>query len=395
MYRSWWQLPGPSGFISTITEDLRDGLNVLCYLPKHVPSGILKAIRTALGLSDRLAWYPLRATAQNPLDLMFDHFGDHSRGLRNVSTLSTDPEFAGKVIWLENITSENWERWKEFFASYAQACQHVPIENRGRFCIPLPGELVASRFDENPLWSQYRWADVVSHLDMVLFASTLLQDRPMPPLQRSLAVEVIATLALWDPEVCESLAKLEISELLQPLPVLAEIGRERGWDRTNHQTGWIVGLNDYVDGRWLRHSAAIALEDSPKEIFKRIWSAEVSVLLPIVEEVRQAVLAKYGDKLILPMRTRFGEIHDLYELEINHIYAQIFTHQLVVDSRTSKLVKQMTTIRNLLAHLKTVPPQLFESKVLNEFVVSQFLTDSKQIDREFNANDLPVGIKET
>ena len=318
---------------------------------------------------------------------MFDHFAHELTRLRNVHTLSTDPEFAGKVMWMENITSENWERWKEFFASYAQACQHIPVENRTRFCIPLPGELVASRFGENPLWSQYRWADVVSHLDMVLFASTRLVERSLQPLQRSLAVEVIATLALWDPEVCESLATLEISELLQPVSVLAEIGRERGWDRTDHETGWVAGLNDYVDGRWLCHSAAIALEDSPKEIFKRIWSAEISVLLPIVEEVRQAVLAKYGDKLVLPMRTRFGEIHDLYELEINHIYAQIYTHQLAVDARTAKLVEQMTTIRNLLAHLKPVPPKLFESKVLNEFVVSQFLADSQQIDREMSAAD--------
>ena len=49
MYRSWWQLPGPNAFISMITEDLRDGLNVLFYLPKHAPSGVSKAIRDRAG----------------------------------------------------------------------------------------------------------------------------------------------------------------------------------------------------------------------------------------------------------------------------------------------------------------------------------------------------------
>jgi hypothetical protein len=342
-----------------------------------MPRGLASAVRSILNLHQEPAWYSLRPGRERPLDFLFAYFDPELRGdsVRSASTLAGSEQFKEKVIWLDGITGQEWELWKEFFSDYGQACQHFPVGRRTVFCVPLSGTLATPAMFRDPLWSQYLWRGVVSSLDMLLFTSSMLQERSITPLQKRVAISVIAKLALWDPEICERLVMAELEEMLNPMRILREVASERKWGPELYGTNllsWEKGMKDQVDRRWMTHSSILAFETSHKEVNRRIWNAEMSVLLPMVEEGRQNIIETYGENLQIPWQAnKHKAIYDLYDLEINHIKNQIHRHVATLDVATQRLVHELTEIRNCLSHLKTISMEMLESEILNHSIESQ------------------------
>ena len=48
MEREWWGLPGPALFSSRVAADLREGKNVVVYMPTYSPPGFLDSVRDSL-----------------------------------------------------------------------------------------------------------------------------------------------------------------------------------------------------------------------------------------------------------------------------------------------------------------------------------------------------------
>jgi hypothetical protein len=173
---------------------------------------------------------------------------------------------------------------------------------------------------------------VVDSLDLLLYTSRLMPRNSLAPLQRSVATAVIGRLAGWDPAVSEVLVGQPLQALVEPIPILADLARQRGWDRAEAlgidrngvPGGWHLGLSAHVDGRPLLHSALLALDDPRRELTRRIWSAQVGVFFPLVEERRQHYLHELRHVLRVPFTSANGmEIHDLLDLEIGHIEWQL------------------------------------------------------------------------
>jgi hypothetical protein len=77
---------------------------------------------------------------------------------------------------------------------------------------------------------------------------------------------------------------------------------------------------DLTEGEESVHSAALALADLQGTVRRRIWSAEVGVMLPFVEERHQKILSHLAGVLKVPFTTGFGElISDVHDSEIGHI----------------------------------------------------------------------------
>jgi hypothetical protein len=110
---------------------------------------------------------------------------------------------------------------------------------------------------------------------------------------------------------------------LHPVLTLQEIARERGWNPIADNPSsclWSRGMVDLTEGEESVHSAALALADLQGTVRRRIWSAEVGVMLPFVEERHQKILSHLAGVLKVPFTTRFGElISDVHDLEIGHI----------------------------------------------------------------------------
>jgi len=378
MNRLWWQLPGPQRFVSQITRALREGKNVIITLPEFAPTGLGTAIHEALGDGTAWFWHTLNIREADdimPAQILCSRLVPEISpdAILNAHTLSKEESFAGKIIWLAEMTPSTWPAWKEFIVDYAHACRARSLLDRTLFCVPLIGELALypPRVDDVCL-SHYRWEGVIDSLDMLLFTSNFFQNRQMPSLQKRMAIAVVTNLALWDPVVSERLAHEDIEQILHPLPILQEIATDRRWsppDLEASSWSWHKGIVETMEGSKKIHSAALAEHDAAREIERRIWSAEVGVMLPFVEEKRQEILAQFAGILKVPITTRFGEIiNDLHDLEIGHIESQLINNKITVNSATLRLVQRLREIRNCLSHLEPLSLELVLCEEINGFL---------------------------
>jgi hypothetical protein len=190
----------------------------------------------------------------------------------------------------------------------------------------------------------------------------------MPAMRRELVVSVIAGLALWDPAVSEALAGLSLDEILRPREVLAAVARSRGWDSLpeNHDACRHEGMVDCFSGRDQVHSSVLARAGdtvSDNELERRVWSAQVGVLLPFVEGRRRELLERLDGQLSGPFRFDDGlVVQDPRDLEIGQIEYQLLRR----GRKVPPLVRVLKQIRNRLAHLEVVGIDLLQSSDLHK-----------------------------
>jgi hypothetical protein len=291
-----------------------------------------------------------------PIDILFERYAPDSlpRAARTVWALDQQSSFWGLLLWLDDLAEATWPQWRQFLTEYAAVARQRPRFERCAFCVPLTGMTALSPPADDICISVRRWAGSVDSLDMTMYTSTLLRGNRIRSVQRRLAISLIAGTALWDPSASERLAQESMDVLMNPRPILIDIARERGWEpNVNPTAGWHRGMSDCFEGRVQPHSAMLAIADGTNELNSRIWKAEVSVVLPYLEEQRREVLSQYGQLLRLPFVTRFGEvITDAFDLELAHIASQLGGLAGRVDLRNRRAVERMAAVRNKLAHLE-------------------------------------------
>ncbi len=387
MSNSWWEMPGPSRFAAQIARELLKGNNICICLPEYSPRGLTDAIKAALGNNVSVTcddsarhWASLNISANGndrPVEILFSQFAPDcsSQLVRNANLLSQQTSFARKIIWLEGITPHNWLAWKKFLIEYAHVSRAAasPLEQTV-FCAPLVGKLAETPPPEDARLLARNCGEIVDSLDMLIFTSRLFHSRPMPTLQKRAVIAIVANLALWDPAVSERFAYEEIEQILNPTPILAEIAEQRNWRDALpllNRCFWYAGMKEIFDGVERIHSAALAVLDSDHEIKRRIWSAEVGVLFPFVDEKRRELIAKYSKVLRVPFKPLDSnkEITELHNLEVGHIETQLLKDRSSKSSSLGRYVRRLKDIRNDLAHFKplTLERLLFEEiKELNE-----------------------------
>ncbi len=369
MRASWWQLPGPSRFIRQVTQDLQDGKNVVLCLPQHFPEGLGRAIRAQLEVYESWPWYTLALDQLgdvSPADFLYSMFvrGGLAQGLCSAATLARERAFAGRVIWLSGITAAIWPIWRQFIAEYSHACKEQPPATRTVFVLPLMGELTHGPPADDICLAVHAWQGIVSRFDMLLFTAGILPDTRLGhAVERQLMIACVANLALWDPEVAEMLIELPLASILSPHTALSEYARARSWERVPPaDTSWCRGMRETIDGADELHSALCLHDAAQRRIERRIWSAQVGTLLPLVEEQRQDLLVRLRRHLAVPFVTpEGGTVADLQDLEIGHIYWQLTDLRrqgirdttLHLDSMIGR-VNALRQIRNDLAHLKCI-----------------------------------------
>jgi hypothetical protein len=368
MNRMWWQLPGPARFIQQLVDRLHDQ-SVVLLLPEHLPAGLYEQLDEAFSIYTDVVTYTVHEDAGvSPLEQLCTQFID-DRGIYvepSLQALLREKHFGNHVIWLDGINATNWPAWREFLLDYAEVFRAQPTDGRTVFCAPLVGEMATVPNVPNDIGiTLLQWYGCVDRLDMLLYVSQLLRSRAMPELERQLLTEIITDLALWDPMVAEQLTQLDFAEFIQAPNELVAVAEERGWMSTINgaKPRWKDGVVDWFSGEERVHSAYLAIRQS-KELEKRIWSAEVRVLFPYVEEIRHRVLEHYCGLLHVPYRTVFGVIEDPADLEISHIHDQLKRLCYKVGSEVLDYLERLRLLRNDLAHRQVVAPERCCSKAL-------------------------------
>ena len=368
MALTWWDLPGNSRFIGEVANALRSGRNVALRVSARVQPGLGSAVRSELG--DHLEWVNYRPPAhRQPIDVLYERFASAApaREIRNARNLVKFSGFAGLLVWIDEIAPSDWPAWADFLTEYESACRAADQLDRTLLCVTSCGEATRYQIPDEVCLVNMTCRGTVRRDDVQLYVSFLLEDRGLNGTQRDLACHLIAQLAMWDVDAARALARVDLSSLLEPAPMLKQIAGERGWmdlDDKDNEWLWMVGAAEEFDGEWRRHSALYAISDKDRELDRRIWTAQVEVLLPWVENQRRLLLERFGPMFPVPFRTREEHvINDVRDLEIGHIQHLLSNGAWRPDRDVMDRVRALRKIRNALSHLEPVGAEILASSL--------------------------------
>jgi len=356
----WWDLPGNSRFVGEVANALRSGRNVVLRVSERVQPGLGSAVRSELA-GDHLEWVNYTPPKhRQPIDVLYERFASAApaREIRNALNLVKYSRFEGLLVWIDEIDPSDWPAWADFLIEYESACRAVDPLDRTLLCVTSRGEVTRYQIDDEVCLANMTCRGTVWREDVQFYVSFLLEDRGLEGIQRDLACRLISQLAMWDVDAARTLARVDLSSLLEPAPILKQIAEERGWmdlHNNDRETLWIVGAAEEFDGEWKRHSALYAIDDSERELERRIWTAEVEVLLPWVEKQRRLLLEKFGSRLPMPFYTLDRKcITEVRDLEIGHIQYLLCQLRRRPNRHVMDLVWSLKKIRNALSHLEPV-----------------------------------------
>lgn len=344
-----WTLPGPARFVLRAEHALRDGANVVVRFPVETPGGFGEHIRSRLQESWRCTvFHPEPAIP--PFQSVRERFAPHLPNEWNPTLLDLceHDDFQGRLIWLDGVgrmDGEDCSAWKKFLVDYSQASRSVPEFERTLFVAVLEGAPPTKPPPEDVTLKCLDWRGVIDETDLLLAAHERLHGRDAGPVMRSLLATTVARVASWDPAVAERLLDEGCDAILDPVPLLQSVAREQGWT-SDTDASWELGT---ASGDGVSHAALAALEDPPRDLRRRLWSAQASVLLPSIDTWRWNLLVEHR-ALLADHLEREGSPVDALDLDIGELTGQV--QRPGFDPEVRRDVRRMNRWRNELAHLR-------------------------------------------
>lgn len=349
----WWNLPGPTRFVDRVLDALRQGESVLLLVPEYGPLDYGLRSEIATRAQEVGTFEVIDAVRRGtPIELLAHRFGIEPGSWLTARALISSPQFRGRVLWVDKLTSSLWPAWRDFLEEYRHVSLAQPLLERTLFVVPVEGESTASAPREDVGLRHCKWDDVVDRIDMWLFAASLLRGRELSARIRDLLASVISHVALYDPEVAQRLACEAPSRVVEPQSVLLDLAAERNW-RKDVPVEWKRGTGGTFNGTFREHSCRKALCG---DLNRRLWRAHVAVVFPEIEEFRQEFVRKYQGQWRIPHPTPFGTITDEFELEIGHLKYQVTKFGINVGQNEYQRLKMMVSARHSLAHLEQLDP---------------------------------------
>jgi hypothetical protein len=222
------------------------------------------------------------------------------RRLRSVQTLVSEDSFQGRIIWLEGISAPVWDTWAEFFLEYEHATRAISPSRQTHFLVQLKGFEYSFPIPVAVGVSKRVWDGWLRRSDMLLYGAFRVEERESA-LKTDLASALVATLAAWDPDLCEWLASLSLEQLINPEDILADFTNRRSWINGSYEMNekmWSLGYWHTVEGRLdrslcqipipciQRHKANNSIQGTQLRIFPLLTStvfATKAILIVVTE----------------------------------------------------------------------------------------------------------------
>jgi len=373
MNRYWWTLPGPSEFVDRIVRDLRDGVSVVVRMPAHAPAGIDDLIRREVEHD----WHTLEVTCDvSPAELLLSRFAPELKAAakRDVLTVLETRRLRGVAVQITvEACSPAWHAWSEFLADISDRSRSLDGFERTVFCVVVTGEGLLAIPAGNVCLTLHIWRGVVSHLDMALYVARLIRGRPGERIDLEVLGAVATWLAEWDLLLADHLINRSLEDLLEPMTVLREFANRRGWLQpmpvSDDEALWGAGGSDIRDRVGRPHAALLALQNHADAIAARVWGAQVSVLFPLLEEQRRALIARHQNRLTVPFTTFDGRvIRDVRELDLGNICYQLKNNGTRPPRAFMNGLQALVDVRNYLAHFEVVPASLLMDPDLQSYL---------------------------
>lgn len=357
--RRWdyYELPGPSGFLDRIEDDIREeGRSIIMQMGRFAPEGWVEELNRRLSAD----WYciPVDGGAANPLEVLT---AGSQFGKRSIDSLETIYELEGfsRRIFTVDISDEaELAAWTEFLPKFADITRQQPRLERSMVILSIVSGSVSKELN-NVMLRSYSFEGVVTPIDMLIYAYQHIPPESGKGLLRDLRAQLSMELSLWDFSLCKELAPLSAATLIDPDAILKRYAEKVGFQEMVpvEDNAMLIeaGARGLFEGEERFHSALLALRDDSKGIRRRIWRAQLRVLYPFVEEHRQSILAKYGRLIKLPHTRRDGtEVSSLQEMEIGDIKVNL-DQNTRSHRKLKNFIRNLWKIRKDLAHLDVVP----------------------------------------
>lgn len=351
-----WTLPGPARFVARIEHALRDGASVVVRFPLATPSDFGERMRALLSQWWRCAIFHTEP-ANPPFASLRDGMAPDlpAEWRPTLLDLCEHENFRGRLVWLDGLgrlDGEDWAAWSEFLVKYAHASRSVHVSQRTLFVAVLDGAPPADPPPEDVTLKCFDWRDIVDETDLLLAAHERLRSRDAGEnagaVMRSLLATTVAHVASWDPDVAERLLDEGCDAILDPLPLLQSVAKEKGWT-SDTDACWELGT---ASGNGVSHAALASLEDPPRGLQRRLWRAQVSVLLPSIDSWRWNLLLEHRAQLAEHLG-RVRDPTDPLDLDVGKLKSMV--QRPVFDVEVCRDVKRMHYWRNELAHLRHLP----------------------------------------
>ena len=346
-----WLLPGPARFVRRVERSLREGVNVVVRFPGIEPAGFREQILSLLQGTLRCTVFRPELT-RPPFDCLRDRFAPHlstSWGPRLLN-LCEDQEFQGRLIWIEGVDCLSWEdwlSWRQLLVDYAQVSRSIRAFERTLFVVVLVGTPPYDSPEPEVTLATHDWRDVVCESDLLLLAYERLAQRDVSRAMHSLLATTVARVAAWDLETAERLLEEQQDAILDPIALLRSFAVEKGWT-SDTPIRWEVGT---ASGEGSRHAVLASLDEPPREINWRIWSAQASVMLPVLDQRRLEIAQQHRSQLAVVME-REGMTMDPLDLDIGSLTGMV--QRPVFDDSIQRRVRQLNRWRNDLAHVRAL-----------------------------------------
>lgn len=354
MSADFWRLPGPAGYVRGIHHDLVDSCNVVATLTSITPDGVRYELQDAVEKSG-IAWNFLydRPGEDAPANWLARQCGCELPAHATAVDFHTLPAAAGTTFVLElpNIAG-TLQCWGKFIERYSQAIRASENVWAPRLLVFWPGS------EQLPVTDLrlkiHHWEGSVDSTDIQLYAALLVKRHRINLFSRHLMAALAAKLSGGDPVLCRSLCNCTLSELMTPEPMLKCYALERGWAESTEPSG-PDGSLIRTDDCWKVHPALLAIKGRLSELSAMVWSAQVGVLLPLLEERRQEIVANIGDRLHIPQMVPLWQaVKEVSDLEIGAIWYQLHNHQSFIPRNLKQQVNCLKKIRDDLSHRKAL-----------------------------------------
>lgn len=224
-------------------------------------------------------------------------------------------------------------RWLEFIPRFQHAARSYPAGDRPRIVLVREGTSPAS---DDVVLEYHEWDLVVNSADIESLVQAWLPSRFASGVMRRVLVRTIVEIGLSDVDLVRDLCALGRSEVASP------IGFLEGWGQANGSRIEPIWIDGVVRDHVLKE---ITGHEFRRRVHHRLWKAQASVLLPWVEEGRQAFLPQLSN--VLPEKDSYGVIRS--DFEVGPICYWLRTQN--PTNPFFPLFERFRKIRNHLAHL--------------------------------------------
>ncbi|QIO36947.1 AAA family ATPase [Bradyrhizobium sp. 1(2017)] len=359
----WWDLPGPASVIGKIVQSVENRERVLCLAaPDPRPSGLTGAIGRKLRGELSLECATLDVSREDQTQpiphLLAGALGISAVEIGSVGEFASHPSLADQVLVVDGIGRDSLRRWglflRQLHLSRSEEIVVGPI-----LIVLLPAgltreETTVLRGSARSLTTQ----GAVGRYDAISYAAQI-GTRPSADLASRVGHATTIEVAAWSREVLERMLAWEVSDQIDPLPLLerAAVASEVRFPC------WENGLVDYWEDEPAAHAIGAIKYGMHEHLRRRMWSAQAGVLLPFAYRILRSLIGRHKEylaKLVSPEKPwmkKYGSrevaVTDYRKLEFYDLQ-QLADGVMSPEERELRRVAQF--MRNKVAHPDLLNP---------------------------------------